>query len=108
MNKRFKYLRTLANIFKILGIILAALSLLGGIVVIVLGTSNGNFWRLFGLSPAVGEETGIAAGIIILVVGILGGLIEYGIGELIFVLLSIEENTYKTSVFLEEIQQDEE
>ena len=108
MNKRFKYLRTLANILKILGIILAALALLGGIVMIVLGTSNGNFWRLFGLSPAVGAETGIIAGIIILVVGILGGLIEYGIGELIFVLLSMEENTYKTSVFLEGNQKDEE
>jgi len=108
MNKRFKFLRTLANIFKILGIILAALSLVAGIVVFVLGTSNGSFWRLFGLSAAAGAETGITAGLVILIVGILGGLIEYGIGELIFVLLSIEENTYKTSIFLEANQIDEE
>ncbi|MHB8806043.1 MAG: hypothetical protein ACYC59_00520 [Anaerolineaceae bacterium] len=107
MKKRFKFLRTLANIFKILGILLAALSLLGGIILIVLSLSNGNFWSLFGLDAATGYSVGLASGIITLVCGVLCGLMVYGFGELVYVLISIEENTYKTSVFLEGMQKDE-
>jgi len=101
MKKRFKFLRTLANIFKILGILLAALSLLGGIILVVLSLS------LFGLDAATGYSVGLASGIITLVCGVLCGLMVYGFGELVYVLISIEENTYKTSVFLEGMQKDE-
>jgi hypothetical protein len=107
MKKRFKFLRTLANIFKILGILLAALSLLGGIILIVLSLSNGNFWSLFGLDAATGYSVGLASGIFTLICGVLCGLMVYGFGELVYVLISIEENTYKTSVFLEGMQKDE-
>ncbi len=107
MKKRFNFLRTLANIFKILGILLAAIFLLGGIILIVLSMSNGNFWSLFGLDAATGFSVGLATGIITLVAGVLCGLMIYGFGELIYVLISIEENTYKSSVFLEGMQKEE-
>jgi hypothetical protein len=108
MKKRFKYLRTLANIFKILGILLTAFSLLGGIITLVLSSSGGNFWTLFGYDAYTGEMTGLMIGVLLLVVGILAGLMVYGFGELIFVLLSIEENTYRSSIFLEDMQKEEE
>ncbi|NMB62592.1 MAG: hypothetical protein GYA18_09690 [Chloroflexi bacterium] len=108
MKKRFKFLRTLANIFRILGVIACALSLLGGIILIVLSISNGNFWSLFGYSAYDGALTGITTGVIALVTGLLTGLVTYGYGELIFVFLAIEENTHRTSVFLEEMQKEQE
>jgi len=108
MKKRFKFLRTLANIFKVLGILLAAISLVGGIILVVLSLSNGNFWTLFGLDAASGYFYGLSVGIITLVLGILEGLLIYGFGELIYVLISIEENTHKSSLFLEAMQKDEE
>lgn len=107
MKKRFKFLRTLASIFKVLGIFLAAISLVCGIILVVLALSNGNFWSLFGLDAATGFTTGIASGILTLVGGLLYGLVVYGFGEMIYVLISIEENTYRTSTFLEEMQKEE-
>jgi len=107
MKKRFKFLRTLANIFRILGIITAALALLGGIILIVLSLSGGNFWSLFGYDAYNGALTGITAGVIALITGVLSGLIVYGFGELVFVLIDIEENTHRTSVFLEEMQKEQ-
>ena len=108
MKKRFKFLRTLANIFKIIGILLAALALVGGIILITLGMSNGNFWTLFGLDASSGYFYGLGGGIFTLIVGILTGLMIYGFGELIYVLIDIEENTRKSSLFLEAMQKDEE
>jgi hypothetical protein len=107
MKKRFNFLRTLANIFKILGILLAAISLLGGIILNFLSMSNGNFWSLFGYDASTGFSIGLTAGIITLIAGLLSGLMVYGFGELIYVLISVEENTYKTSVFLEGMQKDQ-
>ena len=108
MKKRFKFLRTLATIFKILGILLAAIALVGGIILIVLGLSNGSFWSYFGLDASTGLTVGLGSGVLILICGILCGLMLYGFGEMIYVFISIEENTYKPSVFLEEMQKDEE
>jgi hypothetical protein len=108
MKKRFKFLQTLANIFRILGVLICALSLLGGIILIVLSFSNGNFWTLFGYTANDGALTGVTVGVVVLLAGILTGLITYGCGELIFVFLSIEENTHRTSIFLEEMQKEQE
>ncbi|NMC46926.1 MAG: hypothetical protein GYA52_08855 [Chloroflexi bacterium] len=106
MKKRFKFLRTMANIFRILGVIICALSLLGGIILIVLSISNSNFWSLFGYSSYDSVLT-VTIGVVALVSGLLTGLITYGYGELIFVFLAIEENTHRTSVFLEEMQKEQ-
>jgi len=108
MKKRFKFLRTMANIFKVLGILLAAFSLVGGIILVVLSLSNGNFWTLFGLDAASGYFYGLSGGVFVLIFGVLEGLIIYGFGELIYVVIAIEENTYKSSLFLESMQKEEE
>lgn len=107
MKKRYKFLRTLANIFKIIGVLVTALSLLGGIISIVLAFGSSNIWGLFGYDAASGAAAGFSLGVSVLLGGVLSGMIIYGYGELIFVFLSIEANTYKTSLLLEEMQEEE-
>jgi len=108
MKKRFKFLQTLSTIFKILGILFAALSLIGGIVLLALIFNNSLIWSYFGLNAESGFSIGLSAAILIIIVGILNGLFVYGFGEMIEVLISLEENTYKASIFLEAMQKDEE
>jgi hypothetical protein len=102
MKKRFRFLRTLANIFKIIGVIISALSLLSSIILLAFSLSGGEIWSLFGYDPYSGVLTSIAFAVLILVVGVLAGLFDYGLGELIYLLLSIEENAYQINMKLEQ------
>ena len=103
--KKYKALRTIATIFKILGAISLVLTILLALASClyygIMGASFSNLSRdLYGLT---GGESGavVAAGIILgLVVLIYGGfssLMIFGAGELIYVLLDIEQNTRETS-----------
>lgn len=109
MEKRYKALRAIGSIYKTVGIIIGAVtvlltigiclfSLLGGAALdsamSYYGSSSGGFFS--------GLVAGVLIGIINLVYGGLGALLIYGAGEMIYVFISIEENTRKTTALFEQ------
>ncbi len=85
MEKKFQSLRVIATLFKILAIII----LIAGIIAAVAGVvSFAMSHRGLGLI-----RLGLFSSINFLIIGIIGGLFFYGFGELIYLLLAIEENT---------------
>ncbi len=106
--KKYKALRTIATIFKILGIISLVMTILLSLASClfygIMGASFSNLSRdLYGLT---GGESGavVAAGVIlglfILIYGGFSSLMIYGAGELIYVLLDIEQNTRESTEVL--------
>jgi len=103
MENKFRVLRIIGTLWKVLawitligGILLAIGVLLAGIL-----GSGGALLRQFGQDPsvmpgAVGVVSGIAGFIISVIVSVIYFLMLYALGELIYLLLAIEENTRRT------------
>jgi hypothetical protein len=109
MESKFRILRIIGTLWKVL----AWITLIGGILlavgVLLVGIlgSGGVFLRQFGQDPsampgAVGVVSGIAGFIISVIVSIIYFLMLYAIGELIYLLLAIEENTRQTMHLMRE------
>lgn len=100
METKFRVLRMVGTLWKVLAwitLIVGILSSLGVLLVGILG-SGGLVWRYLGQDPAMmpaamGIVTGIAGFILGLIAAIVYFLILYAIGEMIYLLLAIEENT---------------
>jgi hypothetical protein len=103
MKKRFGVLRVLASILKILGIIVAALAVLGGLIAFVMAFAGADMFSSFGIDSTGGALAGLMGAFLIVVVGALNALILYGYGELLMLFISMEENTFKTVKLLEEV-----
>jgi len=110
MEKRYMALRTIGNIYKILGIFILVLTIIGIIgicgVSVLSGTALDAFVKEYGNgSSSTGLVSGMIGGIISAVVLLFyGGITSitlYGFGEGIYLLISIEENTRKSSLLLE-------
>ena len=108
MKKRFGVLIIIGNILKILGIVVGALSLLGGLIALVLSFAGGQFWSLFGLNANNALFTGIATALSLIILGSLYALFIYGYGELVFLLISLEDNTHKTVALMDKMPKEEE
>ena len=93
MKKRFGLLRVIAVIFKVKGVIVAAATLLAALFTLVMSVGGGNVWEMVGVDASTGLFAAILAAIIEVVVGALLALMLYGAGELITLLLDVEENT---------------
>jgi hypothetical protein len=93
MERRYGALRGIAALCKILAIVFAVLTLLGGLL------SSSVYADLLGIG-------GLLGGIIGLIVSLIPAAIVYifwrVIGEIISVQLGIEENTRRTAVLLEQ------
>ena len=96
MNKRYQGLRLVGLILKIAG----GLEMAFGVVSLVLiplvlsGTQSALVQLGLPLStPGAALWIGIAAGIVILFVGVVAGLLTFALGELINVVIDIEKNT---------------
>ena len=109
MDKKYRVLRTIATLWKVLAwilLIVGILSSLGILVVGILG-SGGFVLRYLGQDPGLVQG---AASTVSGIVGFIGGLIatigyffiSYAIGELIELLLSIEESTRQTARAMQE------
>ena len=106
--KKYAALRTIATIFKILGIISLVLTILLALASClfygIMGASFGNIPDLYGNYNSDGSGVVVAAGIIvgvmILIYGGFSSLMIYGAGELIYVLLDIEQNTRESNDML--------
>jgi len=104
MKKRFGILRVIATIMKILGVIIAALAVLGGLGMFIFSIAGGvNMLSDFGIDAGGGALAGLFGGFMVIFVGALYALIMYGYGELLMLLVSMEDNSFRTVKLLEEV-----
>lgn len=101
MKKRFQVLRVIATVFRVLGIVIAAVALVAALITLVMSLAGGQVWGLFGIDANTGFFGGLIAAFLIILLGAFKALILYGSGELISLLLALEENSYNTVLLLE-------
>jgi hypothetical protein len=109
MERRFGVLRVIGSIYKILGIITGVLTILAALAICVTsilgGAALGNWGNTFGTPSSSGFFSTIFGGIVVGIgVVLYGGAITitlYGVGEGIYLLLAMEENTRATALLLQ-------
>ncbi len=110
MEKRFKVLRIIGTIYKVLGGITGVLTVLSAIGFCLITTLGGaaadQLTRDFGGGSGGGMVSGLFGGILVgLVILIYGGMMTitlYGAGEGIYLFLALEENTRTTALLLQQ------
>ena len=116
MEKKFKALRFVATVYKVIGIIggvLTAVSAIGFCLFSILGGSLMNSvlnsvsnYNGGGSSGPAGFLGGILGGVIIggiiLLYGVIGSITLYAFGEGIYLLIALEENTRTTALVLQQ------
>lgn len=112
MEKRFRALRIIGTIYKVLAWIVLILGILSAVGVLIFGVLGGMQVRgafgerggaLQGL--AAGGLGGLGAAIVILLLTLLYFLILYATGEAIYLALAVEENTREAALLLREMRQ---
>lgn len=103
MEKRYRALRLVGTIYKIVGAIVLILAIIGAIGICAAGVLGGvalsNFTNdlgsgINGFGPTFGGVLGgIISGLLTLIAGGIGGLTLFATGEAIYLLMDIEENT---------------
>ena len=101
MKKRFQVLSIIATIFRVLGIVVAAVALVGALITLVMSLAGGQIWSMFGIDSNTGFFGGLIAAFLEILLGAFYALMMYGYGELISLLLALEENTHNTVSLLE-------
>ena len=105
VGKRYPILRALSVVYKVLGGIVAGLTVLGALGVCIVGIAGGaamgNFGRDLGL-PITGVLSGLVTGLVVLLYGGFAAVTLFGAGEMISAFLSIEENTRLTASMLQQ------
>jgi hypothetical protein len=107
MKKRFGVLKALASILKILGIIVAAVSVLGGLVAFVMSFAGTDLFEAMGFDSTSGMMVGLMGSFVGIIVGLLYAVLLYGYGEMIMLFISIEDNTFRTVTLLEDVTKEE-
>jgi hypothetical protein len=114
MEKRFRALRLVSTVYKIVGIIIALVTILGAIAVCLAGVLGGGLMQtLFssqdlstlglltgGMAESIGALVAGAMAIGGLLYGAFAAITLYGVGALIDVLIALEENTRSTALLL--------
>jgi len=97
--KKFPVLHVIVWIFRILGVLALITALIAGIAGLVAG-----FGRGFGMMNrfGYGGMMGYSGGLGVFFSGLLGGILLYGAGEVIALLLAIEENTRSSHHVMQE------
>ncbi len=101
MEKRYTALRIIATLYKIIGVIIAILTVLGVIFTLVAQPviDFGLGIRVFNLVSS------IFGAVVVLIGGGLSAIGVYAVGELIFLLINIEENTRFTALIIRDRMQ---
>jgi hypothetical protein len=109
MEKKFRILRIIGTLWKVLAWIVLVGGILSALGILLAGAlgSGGFILRLFeqetGVVPgALGIVSSIFGFIVALAFTIIYFLILYAVGELIYLMLAIEENTRKTMNAMEQ------
>ncbi len=106
MERKYRALRFIATLFKILAWIVLVggiISAIGALIVNLMG-GGGAMWRQFGMQPAVsGAMVGITSFFAILVTTLIEALSLFAAADYIALFLDIEANTRATAHYLQEI-----
>jgi hypothetical protein len=107
MSKRFRVLRFLAFLYKLIAWIVVIIAALVAIVTIVIGALQGRAGAISPLLapiPLAGQASGLMAGLMlgggILIVGLIQFVFIYAMSEAILLALAIEDNTRKSAYYL--------
>ena len=109
MERRFKALRTIGMIFKVVGVILGIVAIFFALGVCVFSILGGaavdSVAQELGGEYGVGVFSGAIGGIVLFLFTILSfgfpALWIYGLGELFFLFIAVEENTRATNILLQ-------
>jgi hypothetical protein len=94
METKFKTLRTISVIFKIIAWIVAVFTVIGFFAMLVGGAAMSQFGSRYGAGPfPFGAVGGVAMAFYILILGTIWFISLLAGAELIMVILAIEENT---------------
>jgi hypothetical protein len=104
VKRKYKVLRLIAVLMKILSVVIGALLIIGGLVMVVAGAAASSQSTS---TPTFPTETGPAAffgglvgGVIMLVYGVFVFVFLYAYAEWMYVFMDIEENTRMTNEML--------
>ena len=111
MDKRFKALRVLSTVYKILAWLVLVLGVLAGLGILTLGVIGGGTLTTLSYGYARGMDflpALMQGGIVMGIIGFLGALLVSGfhfvilnaVSEFILLALSLEENTRETAYYL--------
>jgi hypothetical protein len=104
METRYRALRLIAVLYKIFGVVIIAIGLLMALGVLLVGFLGGG---LGGLAAGAADVAGgamlvsVVSALMTFVLSFLAGLALYGGGELLNLLIDVEENTRRTADLLE-------
>jgi len=102
MGKRFTALRVTGTILKVLAWVVLLLGLFAATVILIMALTLENQLGITSLEVG-GPLAGIAAFVVILVIALLQFLFLYALGESIYVVLSLEENSRRTAYFSQQL-----
>ncbi len=112
MQRRFRALRVIGTIYKVLAWIVLVLGILSAVGVLVFGVlggmqAGGAFGERGGVLQglAAGGLGGLGGAIVILLLTLLYFLVLYATGEAIYLALAVEENTREAALLLREMRQ---
>jgi hypothetical protein len=98
--RKFGTFRFIGTFFKVMGIIITVITIIGAIFLAIAlpigGSLLGNLVQTAETPERLysyGIVSGVLTALIVLLAGGLWGALTYGIGELFYVLIAIEENT---------------
>lgn len=103
MEKKFKALRIFGTVYKVLGIIVLILTIIGAAGTCIAGFAGGAVVQQYAEEYTGGIATGLIGALVALgtlIGGGISGLSLYAIGELIYLLIGIEENTRATASYM--------
>jgi hypothetical protein len=99
VEKKYKALRLIATLYKILAFVAGAACLLFGLFIFVTGLAAGSKTTAIGAEPTA-IFGGAVGGLLLLFYGAFLFIFLYGLGEWMTVFMDIEENTRKTNEML--------
>ena len=100
MNDRYRALQVISQVLKVAGALEMAVGVIGVVLVPLVMSGADSALVELGLpitSPGTGLIIGVVGGILTLFTGVVTGLLTYALGELINVVIDIEENTRLTA-----------
>lgn len=104
MQKKYRALSFIGLLLKVIGVLELIVGL-AGLIILPLVTSdpNGILFQFGFNDPFPGSALliGILAGVLLLLIGLVCGLLTFSAGELFNVLISIEENTRASLLLLQ-------
>lgn len=100
IEKKYKALRIIATIYKVLAFVVGGLCVIGGFLIMIVGVGSSASSSSYYGEGVAALFSGVVGGVFLLIYGAVLFIALYGAGEFVYVFLDIEENTRMTSLAL--------